>query len=196
MSVADRANEGYGTVSRTLVQQRHESTAMLLCERLQQSKAGHDSDVETDRSMFLLNDGFVSKIAFVNHSCQPNCLLATARVVHRIRLHSREAPTLSQAVDLCDILTDTPSDGTSEVEDLRHAVSEMSLSRKGDDVTCEALLPVLISLESISAGDFLSFDYGWTATEASGPARCQCGSSECRGWLRRPQGVGKRQRDA
>lgn len=183
----------YGVVSRGLLQDRHESTAMLLSERVCQTleTCGHDRETLSD--IYLLNDGVVSKIAFVNHSCQPSCILSTARVVHSLTVAAGDAQTLAGSVEMCDIVSKDGRDCDSPLEDLEVELATMSAS--GSTVKCEVLLPVLISLDEIMPGDFLSFDYAWTSTEASGPARCACGAQGCRGWLRQLEGVGKRQRE-
>lgn len=48
------------------------------------------------------------------------------------------------------------------------------------------LLPVALSLTTISPGDFLSVDYQWTPFKGCENIKCYCGSKNCTGWLRRP----------
>lgn len=152
-----------------------------------------DVDTETLSDLFLLNDGIVSKIAFVNHSCQPNCVLSTVRVVHTLKVASYDAKSLCTALECCGITTKPEDCCNTGVEELGDALSKLSVSGP-KEVMCEVLLPALISVKAIMPDDFLSFDYDWTATEASGPVRCACGANACRGWLRQPR-VGKRQRE-
>lgn len=52
-----------------------------------------------------------------------------------------------------------------------------------EDNPSEVLRVALKAVKPISEGDELTIDYGWSAEDT---IPCECGSSECRGWIVHP----------